>query len=509
MPKEPSLTPMMRQYQEIKKEHPDCILFFRLGDFYEMFYDDAKTAVKILDIVLTSRHKGEKRMPMCGIPFHAAENYLAKLTKAGQKVAICEQVSDPNLPGLVKREVIRVVTPGTTLNENLLEQKTNNYLVAIYPKENYFGLAYADLTTGEFQVTEIQEAANLQAELERLKPKECILAPEHYEDEKFRAQLENFTGLHLYSYQSFHEPYQTLTEFFGTKTLEGFGAERLPFGIQAAGLLLNYLKETQKNDLPHLQKLASYSTQEFMALDEATIRNLELVYNLRDGSKQGSLLGILDHTLTAMGGRLLRQWILKPLLKIVPIQNRLETVEEFSQKPVLFEDLTEQIKSVHDIERILSRLSLGSGNARDLIALKASLTVIPKIKELLKGLKAPLLNHLNRELKEFTALTGLIEKAIVEEPPLTLREGGLIQDDYHKELDELRSLSREGKTFLQNLQTAEIKRTGISSLKVKYNRVFGYYLEISKTNLDAVPDDYIRKQTLVNAERYITPELKE
>ena len=500
---------MMRQYQAIKNDYPDCILFFRLGDFYEMFHDDAKVAAKILDIVLTSRHKGENRMPMCGIPFHAAENYIAKLTKAGKKVAICEQTSDPALPGLVKREVIRVITPGTTLNENLLDQKANNYIVSIYPKENYFGLAYADLTTGEFRVTEIPDSESLQAELERLNPRECILTPEHYAAEKFRAQLENFSDLHLYPYQSLRDPYQTLTEFFGTKTLEGFGAEKLPFGAQAAGLLLAYLQETQKTDLAHLQKLSSYSTTDFMALDEATIRNLELVYNLRDGQKAGSLLGVLDQTQTALGGRLLRQWILKPLLKTGSIQNRLEAVEEFTQNPVLFDDFIEQIKLVHDIERILSRLSLNSGNARDLIALKHSLQTIPEIKNLLTGTKSPLLNHINRELTEFNELTELIQKSIFEEPPATLKDGGLIQDNYHSELDELRQLSREGKTFLQNLQAREAKRTGIHSLKVKYNRVFGYYLEISKSNLDSVPDDYIRKQTLVNAERFITPELKE
>ncbi len=500
---------MMAQYRKIKEQYSDCILFFRLGDFYEMFEEDAVIASKILDIVLTSRNKGEDQTPMCGVPYHAADNYLAKLTRLGKKVAICEQVSDPSLSGIVKREVTRVITPGTTLDENILEQKTNNYILSIYAKENYFGLSFADISTGEFRVSEINDLDRLVSELKRISPSEIIF-PLESEQESWLKKIQNILQeSYFYPFKSNENSYQLLTEFFQTKSLEGFGAEKLPFGIQAAGRLILYLKETQKNELKHIQKLISYSCDEYMMLDESTIRNLELVKNSIDGEKRGSLLESIDHTLTSMGGRLLKRWVLKPLVKLNQIQNRLEGVEELYRNQKLMFSLKEILLKIFDIERIISRLSLGSGNARDLQALKESLKQIPHIKTALLGTESTILRHIRDKLEAFDDLTELIEKGIVSDPPIGLKEGGIIRDGYHGELDELKAISRDAQEILRQIQEREADRTGISSLKVSFNKIFGYYIEISKVHLKKVPQDYIRKQTLVNVERYITQELKE
>jgi DNA mismatch repair protein MutS len=496
------LSPMMRQYQEIKDKYSDCILFFRLGDFYEMFNEDAEKGAKILGIALTQRHG----TPMCGIPHHAAENYLAKITAAGEKVALCEQVSDPSLPGIVKRDVVRVVTPGTTFSEHLLDQKSNSYVMSIFPKRDYFGLATIDLTTGTFLVTEVTGYDQLTTELQRLQPRECLL-PQDINDPNLESLLGAFESLHTYTYSTAHDAYQTLQKQFNVNSLEAFGIQKWPFAIQAAGLLLNYLKDTQKTALDHLKSLTPYSPGDHMLLDEATLRNLELTTTLRDQKKEGSLLGVLDHTQTAMGGRLLKHWVLRPLTSLARIQPRLDGVATFYSDPMLAETLREGIGKILDLERVLSRLTLDRGNPRDLIALKVSLQKIPMLKQYIPG--GELLDQLNEQLQPLPELIGFIDSAICDEPPINLREGGFIKEGFHAELDELRGLSREGKGFIKVLQEREIKRTGINSLKVKYNRVFGYYIEISKSNLANVPDDYIRKQTLVNAERYITPELKE
>lgn len=487
---------MMAQYKAVKEKYKDCILMFRLGDFYEMFFEDALEASKILQITLTARNKGsENKTPMCGIPFHAVSGYLAKLTKAGKKVAICDQMTQPDGKGIVEREVIRVVTPGTTFDENIIEQKKNNYVSCISFLKDGFGFSYSDVTTGEFKTTEVKDLKDLENELMRLSPAECV------GEENLLKNLKSiFEKLEICAF-----PYQCHCDFgnyfqnhFQIKSLEIFGIEGKSLALSSAVMLFEYLKETQKSDLKHIQKISYYEISEFMPLDEALIRNLELFYTSREFKKEGSLISVLDQTKCAMGGRLLRNWLLHPLLDKDAIEQRLDGVENFVKDSVLLREVREILERIHDIERLLSRLSIGTGNARDLVALKESLKQIPKLKELI-----------GKELNSHEQLVELIERAICDEPPMTVREGGMIRTGFNSELDQLRSISTEGKTFINEMQQREIKRTGISSLKIRYNNVFGYYIEISKTNLAAVPEDYIRKQTLVNAERFITPELKE
>lgn len=498
-----SLTPMMRQYIEIKQQYKDCILFFRLGDFYEMFMEDAEKGAKLLEIVLTHRNG----TPMCGIPHHSVDQYLARLTACGEKVALCEQVSDPSLPGIVKREVVRVVTPGTTFSENLLDHKSNNYLLALYPDKGVFGLAMVDITTGACSVTQLEGYDQLAMELRRINPQECIL-PNTASDDSLELLLETFSNTYFYKYPSPPNPYTVLETQFQVASVDSLGIAAWPLAVEATGLLLSYLKETQKTPLHHLKNLRPYSPGENMILDEATLRNLELVRTLHDHQKEGSLLGVLDHTKTAMGGRLLKQWLLRPLTDRKGIEERLKAVTAFTENPMHQQRMGDQISAIVDLERALSRLSLDRGTPRDLVALKISLQRIPELKNQLSSFESGLLADLQKQLKPLPELVELIQRAIVEEPPMNLREGGFIQEGFNSELDELRSLSREGKGFIKHLQQQEIQRTGISSLKVKYNKVFGYYIEISKSNLQHVPEDYIRKQTLVNAERFITPELK-
>ncbi len=493
-------TPMIKQYEEIKAKHKDAILLFRLGDFYEMFGDDAIKASKILDITLTARNKGDGKMPMCGVPYHAIENYIAKLTRNGCKVAICDQVSDPKLPGIVQREVTRTITPGTTFNDNILDRKTNNYLVSMVKSGDFFGFAYADITTGDFFVTEIENESELINEMTKIYPAECITGEEN---DTFIMLKDSFEYTSFFPYENFRDEEESIKDHYKIHSINGLGLEGKSAAIKAAGMLLLYLIETQKNELKHLKTIKYYSTKEFMPLDEATLRNLELITTLRDQEKEGSLLSVLDETLTSMGGRMLKNWLLKPLLKSEDIQKRLDWVEELLGNTELLGNLRETLKDTLDLERIISRLSLGTGNARDLIALKNTLKQIPELKKSLGNSGLP------GNFIDLHELMEIIAKSIEEEPPITLRDGGMIKDGYNKELDELKNISREGKTFIKNLQEKEIKRTGINSMKVKYNKVFGYYIEISKSNLANVPEDYIRKQTLVNAERFITPELKE
>ncbi|MEK7672757.1 MAG: DNA mismatch repair protein MutS [Patescibacteria group bacterium] len=500
------LTPMMAQYKQIKDQYQDCILMYRLGDFYEMFFEDALEASKILQITLTARNKNsENAPPMCGIPYHALEGYLAKLTKAGKKVALCDQVTKPDGNGLVQREVIRVVTPGTTFNENILNNKANNNLAAIWVDKDCFALAYADITTGEFKVTELKDAKNLEDEFLRIAPAECITTEEVLGNVTVKNLSQKFPQSYFFKFNFKEASENFLKNYFELRSLVGFGLEGKNMATIAAAMLLKYLKETQKTDLKHVQKISYYSTSEFMPMDESLIRNLEIFYTNREGKKEGSLIWVLDQTVTCMGGRMLRNWLMHPLLNKEQIESRLNKIETFVKSAALLKDLREILANIYDIERLLSKLSLGTGNARDLLALKYSLKIIPEVKKLMVD-KLP---EFANELVVLDKLTDLIEAAISDEPPMTIREGGMIKTGYNKELDDLRAISGEGKGFITDLQEREIKRTGINSLKVRFNSVFGYYIEISKTNLASVPSDYIRKQTLVNAERFITPELKE
>ncbi len=508
------LTPMMRQYLKIKEKNKDAILLFRLGDFYEMFFEDAKVASRILQITLTSRKTGKGgRVPMCGVPYHAIDNYIARLVRAGHRVAICEQVEDPALAkGIVKRETVRLITPGTVLTDTLLEEKKNNFLVALNKDKDKLGLSLVDLSTGEFKLTQLKEREELHSELTRLSPSECLLPERLREDGSFMRNLGEEAQMLITYREDFsflpETAYQTLTAHFHTHSLKGFGCEDLPLAIGAAGAIVDYLKETQKTALSHIAKLSVYSPSEFMVLDGATQRNLELIHTLA-GAKGASLLAILDETVTSMGGRKMRNWMLQPLLKAAKIKERQEAVEEFFNQSSCRNKVSRILKGFPDLERLSSRASCGLANARDLVALGNALRIIPEIKKEIAPCQSKLVKNLNANLETLDELTELISQAIVDEPPLTLREGRLIKEGYSEGLDELRKISREGSRWIANLQAKEIERTRVNSLKVRYNKVFGYYIEVTKPNLKLVPPDYIRKQTLVNAERFITPELKD
>ena len=500
---------MMQQFQEIKAEHRDAILFFRLGDFYEMFGPDAIEASKILDITLTSRNKKNEPIPMCGIPYHAAENYIARLTKAGKKVAICDQVSDPSLPGIVKRKVVRVITPGTTYNEQVLNQKANHFVLSIFPQRDYFGIAFADLTTGEFHAAEFQGEDELMTELIRIDPVEVVVHREHYDDPDLRIFFANLIEVPLSACDLYEEAPLLLRKHFKVTSLEGFGLANHPFATQASGVLLRYLLDTQKSDLPHIDRIQSYHRDRWMFLDESSIRNLELFSTLRDQEKAGTLLSILDQTKTSMGGRMLRRWVLQPLLRRSEIESRHEAVDNLVKDDQLRHDIVDQLNFLTDLERLLARLSANVGSARDLVSLGISLEKVPHIQKALQKSEARMLLTLGTQLSPLDELTSLIASALVEEPPIKLTEGGIFQDGYNEKLDELNTLMRDAKKALREIEAREKEQTGISSLKVGYNKVFGYYIEISKTNQDKAPPHYIRKQTLANAERYITPALKE
>lgn len=507
---------MMRQYNEIKAQVADCIVFFRLGDFYEMFGADALEASEILGITLTARNKGDKAIPMCGVPYHAAAGYIAKLTRTGKKVAICEQVSDPSLPGIVKREIVRVVTPGTTLDENVLEDRKANYLLAVHPSleptgGDNFGLALVEISTGEFTVLAAKDLADLGTVCRKYQPREIIF-PHDLPDGKGLELLKKYYPEAFYfAEDAAADGEDQLDEHFGTLEVGGkylSGAEKA-----AAALALNYLNKTQKTTLSgsalvHMKDLSAPGNR-LMKLDESTIRNLELTENLRDKKTEGSLLSVLDKTITSAGARMLKRIIVEPLSELEAIEKRLETIDLLMEKQNLLLDLRLALKGVLDLERMIGRLSLASGNARDMRGVAASLAALEELSSLLDG-NCPELSEKNPyRLRLLPELRTELEKSLVDEPPLSIRDGGMIRDGYDPELDQLRGLSREGKSFIQALQAREIARTGINSLKVRYNRVFGYYIEISNANLSQVPDDYTRKQTLANAERFSTPELKQ
>jgi DNA mismatch repair protein MutS len=496
----------MKQYQDIKNNHPDAIVFFRLGDFYEMFGPDAVTASKILQITLTSRDKGKAEpLPMCGIPHFTSENYVAKLVKAGHKVAICEQVEDPkDAKGIVKREVVRVVTPGTFQPDN---PKENNFILGFFQKENIFGIAAADITTGEFLIYETHNS--LADEVNRFQPKE-ILYPQ-----SFRSSSSLIDGLEDYYltgyddwYFDYIEAYRKLIKHFRVASLDGYGCEGMIVAISAAGALLNYLEETQKDTLT-FRKINVIRRESKMLLDAATLRNLEISKNMRSNEVEGSLLWIMDETHTPMGGRLIRNWLINPLLDAEEIRRRQDAVASLMSDSGSLSKIQDGLKSIYDIERLASRIGSGAANARDLLALRNSLEILPDLKALLYDYDDKTLKALSGRIDVLSSVKSLIEEAIADDPPMTVKEGGLIKKGFNAEIDELREISSSGKDFIASLQARERERSGISSLKVGYNRVFGYYIEITKSNLSQVPEEYIRKQTLVNGERYITPELKE
>lgn len=498
------LTPMMAQYRATKEKYSDCMVLFRLGDFYEMFFEDAVEGSKILGITLTARNKGDGvKAPMCGVPYHAADNYISKLTRAGKKVAICDQMTEPNGHGIVERDVVRVVTPGTTFDDNLLDGKTNNYIACLAQSYDGYGFAYADVTTGDIFVSEFSSVEEVSSEFSRLKPAETIAG------KTLIQTVGQISDSAHFEFEIFKEPEKTIIDNFGVKALSVFGLDGHKSAILAGATLYEYIKETQKTDLKHVENIRFYSVSDFMPISESTMKNLDIFHNGRDGVKGASLFQVIDKTLTPMGGRKLKSWMLHPLKDPIKINGRLEAVSELLERSSLLGDLREVLRGIFDIERLLSKLSLGSGNARDLIALKESLKVSPVLKGMLGSSENSFLRKISDDLVDLSDLVRIVSGAIKEEPPFTVREGGMINDGYSAELDELRSINAEGKGFIANMQKREIERSGISSLKIRYNKVFGYYIEISKANLANVPEDYIRKQTLVNAERFITPELKE
>lgn len=512
MPRE---TPMMQQYREIKEQYHDCLLFFRLGDFYEMFFDDALLASRLLEITLTSRDGGDdERVPMCGVPYHAAEDYLAKLVGHGLKVAICDQVEDPKeAKGLVRRAVVRVVTPGTVMESSALEQNANNYLAAVASDDYGYGLALADISTGEFGLTELRgtEAEDkLRDELHRLKPAELLFAPAGSEADLIQRMVGD-TGIMLTplgeGLPSPDEVRQLLQALYGESGINELGCEGMPLGLQAAAAIIAYLNQTQKTSLGHLQLVQPYLPDQYLQLDATTRRNLELTRSLRDGGRRGTLLSVLDRTCTAMGGRQIKSWIERPLVDPVTINRRLDRVEALVRSAARRTQLREVLDQVYDLERLVARVSYGTANARDLVGLKRSLSVLPRLASLLN--EDPALASLGQGIDTGEGLCALLAAALVDDPPVSLGEGGIIRDGYSAQVDEYRRARREGRDWIAQLEQAERERTGIKSLKVGFNRVFGYYLEVTRANLSAVPADYQRKQTLANAERFITPELKE
>ncbi len=508
-------TPMMRQYLEIKSGHPDAILFFRMGDFYEMFLDDALLASRILDIALTSRTKGGgDDIPFCGVPFHSASPYIAKLIEAGHKVAICEQVEDPKqTEGIVRREVVKVVTPGLLIETESLSPDENNYLLALAPgAAERWGIAWLDLSTGEFRVTELAGAAAAAGEAACVNPREVLL-PDGLEVATLSSDLRAFLGERIVSRAPgwvFERDYATslLCGQFGAASAEALGLEAMPHGLMAAGAALYYLRENRKSAIPHIRDIRVYERTEHLALDPATRRNLEITATMAEGRKNGSLLGCLDRTSTAMGTRRLKQWLSYPLVGLEPIRQRLDAVGELLEAASLREEVVARLKEIADLERLNGRIGMASASGRDLRALHDSLRHLPGLLDLLQPLETPLLRQLATTIDPLDDIRALVERGIVESPPFSLREGGIIAPGFHAELDELRAISSEGKGFIARLEAQEKARTGISTLKIRYNRVFGYSIEITKSNLANVPPDYVRRQTLANAERFITDELK-
>ena len=509
------LTPMMRQYMETKKEYPDCILFYRLGDFYEMFFDDALTASKELEITLTGKNCGlEERAPMCGVPYHAVDGYLNRLVSKGYKVAICEQMEDPaTAKGLVKRDVVRIVTPGTNLDTQALDESRNQYIMCVVYIADRYGLSVADVTTGDYFVSEIDDSEKLFDEIYRYMPSELICNEAFYMSGMDLDLLKEKLGITIYTLDAWYFDDEicarTLKDHFHVGALEGLGLADYDCGVIAAGALLKYLLETQKQDLSHITGLTVYASGKYMLLDSSTRRNLELCETLREKQKRGSLLWVLDKTKTAMGARTLRKYIEQPLIRKKDIEERLDAVAELKDQAISREEIRDYLSSVYDLERLMCKITYQSANPRDLIAFERSLSMLPHIRCILQDMSSTLLKELYQELDPLEDLCALIQKAIVDDPPIAMKEGGIIKDGYHEEVDRLRTAKSKGKEWLARLEEQEREKTGIKNLRIRYNKVFGYYLEVTNSFKNLVPDYYTRKQTLANAERYIIPELKE
>ena len=511
-------SPMMQHYLDTKNEYKDCILFYRLGDFYEMFFDDAITASRELELTLTGKECGqEERAPMCGIPFHAVDNYIAKLISKGYKVAICEQMEDPKFAkGMVKREVVRIVTPGTVIETNLLDEKKNNYIMSIYKNGIYYGISVCDLSTGDFRSTQIKETNNfsiLVDEISRYSPAEIVVNENMYNSQEEISKIKERFNVYITNLANeyFSEEYDQLLLRYNILDENNEKVENLLeklFCVTSINGLLKYLYETQKNKLDHINTIHLYNVTQYMNLDINARRNLEITEKLRDKSKKGTLLWVLDKTSTSMGGRHLRRWLNDPLVDCKKINERLEAVKELKDNVILRGEIIELLKKVYDVERLAGKISYGSANARDLISLKNSAKQLPYIKKVISETKSKYLRSLYEELDTLDDVYKVIDDAIVEEPPLGVKEGGLIKLGYDEEIDRLKKATTEGKNWIIELEAREKEETGIKGLKVGFNKVFGYYLEVTKSNLSLVPDRYIRKQTLTNGERYVTEELK-
>lgn len=510
-------SPMMQHYLDTKKDYKDSILFYRLGDFYEMFFDDAILATRELELTLTGKECGqEERAPMCGVPFHAAENYIARLISKGYKVAICEQMEDPKqAKGIVKREVIRVVTPGTVIESNLLDEKKNNYIMSVYKSGIYFGIAVCDVSTGDFRATQIKETNNFSAaldEISRYSPAEIVVNNLMYDTTEEIAKIRERFQIYLSKQEDnkFSNNVEELTSKYNVvdESENKIEINDKTLCICAINGLLTYILETQKTNLDHINKIILYNNTKYMCLDINARRNLELTEKLRDKSKKGTLLWVLDKTSTSMGGRRLRRWINDPLLDIEKINKRLNSVKELKDNPILRGDIADLLKKVYDIERLVGKISYGNANARDLISLKNSVKQLPELKKIMSNTESTLLKELYNELDILEDIYNIIDVAIVEEPPISVKEGGIIKKGYNEEIDKLKMATTDGKNWLIQLEANEREKTGIKGLKVGFNKVFGYYIEVTKSNISLVPDRYIRKQTLTNGERYVTEELK-
>ena len=510
-----ALSPMMQHYVATKEEYKDCILFYRLGDFYEMFFDDAVKVSRELELTLTGKDCGlEERAPMCGIPYHAADTYINRLVEKGYKVAICEQMEDPKqAKGIVKREVVRVVTPGTTLDAQGLDESKNNYIMCIVCVGDSFGISLADISTGECMVTELDKERKLLDEINKFMPAEIICNQAFLVSGVDTEDLRSRLGICINPLEDWYFDddlcRRTLTEHFHTSTIEGLGIADYESGTIAAGALFQYLYETQKSDMAHMTSLTPYVTDRFMLIDSSSRRNLELVETLREKQKRGSLLWVLDKTKTAMGARLLRSYVEQPLIDAEEIEGRLSAVEALCDQAMIRDEIREYLQPVYDLERLISRISYQSANPRDLISFKTSLQMLPFLKQLLHSFPDGMLKELDDELDDLSDLQELIEAAIEDEPPFAMKEGGIIKDGYNETVDKYRNAKKEGKQWLSELEASEREKTGIRTLKVKFNKVFGYYIEVTNSFKDQVPDYYTRKQTLTNAERFITPKLKE
>ena len=509
------LTPMMKQYMETKSQYQDCILFYRLGDFYEMFFDDALTASRELEITLTGKSCGqEERAPMCGVPYHAVEGYLNRLVSKGYKVAICEQVEDPkSAKGIVKREVVRIVTPGTNMDPQALDETRNNYIMCIVYIADRYGVSVADISTGDYFVTEIPDSSKLTDEIYRFSPSEIICNEAFYMSGMDLDGLKDRFGVTIYSLDPWYFDdavcRQKLLEHFKVSSFAGLGLEDYDCGLISAGALLSYLLETQKNSLSNLTHITPYSAGKYMMLDSSTRRNLELCETLREKQKRGSLLWVLDKTKTAMGARTLRKYVEQPLIDRKEILMRLDAVEELKEQAISREEIREYLTPVYDLERLVTKIAYGSANPRDLTAFRSSLEMLPPIRYILQEMQSELLKNICRDMDTLEDLCSLIKDSIREDPPIAMKEGNIIRDGYSEEVDNLRRAKSDGKDWLAKLENEEREKTGIKNLRIKYNKVFGYYLEVTNSYKDQVPDYYTRKQTLANAERYITPELKE